>query len=1669
MALVTSDEDKALAIGKAKQVFRYLEALNQLRNPVQTLVGRQPWSMWFKDLPQHDTICAAGKDVALEDLDGSLLKIGRPRETEAPSPPSALLPWISGQWEDPEAQIVARLTLQRLGSDDEESFQADAQRVASFREWLIHWNKWAVCEKPVRRAMAVYERVYSLYLMLEREGERFELLVGDGLLDWSPADSFRVEHPILLQKVQLLFDPQIPEFTVVDNDDTPELYTALFRAISEVSAAALGRCREDLDTGGWHPLGGGGTTEFFARLVTQLSPRGRLISGEESSGNQRDPRIRRSAVLLLRLRNQGFGLAIESILRDLESCESLPDFLPPVVGVENGRRQADPFSVGDPLSPNGEDESVLLCKPANSEQLEIAKRLERHGAVLVQGPPGTGKTHTIANLLGHLLAQGKSVLVTSHTNKALRVVKDQVVESLRPLCVSALSDNKQDLESSIDLITERLGSLSADVLEKEALALASERAGVLQELRLFRQKLKNARMDEYRSIIVAGKEYAPAEAARWTSAHPTANWIPAPVTLGQPLPMSVPELLELYNSNAGISPEDERELAGLLPDPEQLLAPQDFRRLAADFRRLSQADLDYQARLWSGSAKSQTNVLMDLQERLEQAIEPIGSSELWRMAAIDAGRTGGPSRQAWSDLIEQVEETCSLAAAAQPILYEHGPHFDGHITDEVQRVLQEIIAHLESGGRIGKLKLMFSHAWRDLIEGSRVNDVRPSELEQFKALACLAELSLSRTRLVTRWQRQMVELGAPAVEQSDAAPEQVFQQFIPLIERCLSWYSATWGPIEHQLQEQGLLFAALVQEMPVSLAAHGDLLRLRLAVVEHLPQVLTAQVSRLAWVTVQHDLDNLRAILHCEKQGRGVALQLLRAVDALDAEAYEAAYVRLTTLFRAEDLLRKRQVYLERLRICAPAWAAAIQRREGIHGAAHLPDDPAEAWLWQQLHGELEQRGAISLEELQLRISQLSTSLRQVTADLVEKKAWMAQVRRTTLSQRMALTGWKQMMKRVGKGTGKRAPKLLAEARKLMPECQSAVPVWIMPISRAVENFNPQVNRFDVVIIDEASQADILALTALYLGNEVIVVGDDEQVSPMAIGHRIDEETQLAAEHLKGIPNSALYGGQFSIYDLAQTAFEPVCLREHFRCVAPIIQFSNWLSYNGRIKPLRDTSEARRRPFTVAYRVDGQANGHVNAAEAQAVVSLLTAAMEQPEYADATLGVIAMLGDQQASYINQLLMRRVSPVLWQKHRIQCGSPAEFQGDERDVIFLSMVDSGSGNGPLPLRTEGAGDMFKKRFNVAASRARDQLWVVHSLDIETDLKDGDLRLRLIKYALDPLAADHELADKAKRVESEFERQVLERLLRAGYRVTPQLAVGAYRIDLVVEGNGKRLAVECDGDRWHNQENFLADMSRQAILERLGWTFVRIRGSRFFRDVEGAMAPVFNRLVSMGIQPDGKVVPQEPENGELYDRIVRRAAEFEHPAHDQTESSGAGSPAKNTQLPSIAGRRGSASAVSKLPIRLAPVDSSVDRAAVAPVRDLRPESKNSEVKPSAPIPPAKVMEQELRTAADPIDFPELRKTLEEALAKRPDAVQRSQLTQIKLAELPTEEVEKAVPLPRVGLRVVHSRLGRGVVVGPLDKSGTNKPVVVSFKSGKARLYWALCFRTEELRLEQ
>jgi very-short-patch-repair endonuclease len=436
---------------------------------------------------------------------------------------------------------------------------------------------------------------------------------------------------------------------------------------------------------------------------------------------------------------------------------------------------------------------------------------------------------------------------------------------------------------------------------------------------------------------------------------------------------------------------------------------------------------------------------------------------------------------------------------------------------------------------------------------------------------------------------------------------------------------------------------------------------------------------------------------------------------------------------------------------------------------------------------------------------------------------------------------------------------LVAADGHLMWQAESAVDGIVniqhpILVKRVELRFDPNLPEFAIHETDEASQGDLNALIPLYLGKQIVVVGDHEQVTPLGVGKSQTILDNLRKSMLRDIPNSHLFDNLTSIYDIGRQSFgDGIRLVEHFRCVPEIIAFSNQLSYEGKIRPLRESNSTKIKPACVSRLVDGFRDGNVNQAEAKFIVDRVRSMISHPAYAEKSIGVISMLGEEQALLIQSMLHREIPSTEIERRRIQAGISAEFQGDERDIVFLSMVDSPKEMGPLRMTGDGAFEQTKKRYNVAVSRARDQLWVVHSFDPDLHLKGGDLRLRLLNHVRDPLATIRVFANSVAKAESPFEREVLRRLTDAGFRVTPQWQVGYYRIDMVIEGANKRLALECDGDRYHPLEKLGEDMERQSILERLGWEFVRIRGSAFYRDPDYAMRPVFDRLAELNIRPE------------------------------------------------------------------------------------------------------------------------------------------------------------------------------------------------------------------------
>lgn len=1482
-------------MAQVMNIFNFLKAYNELSNPVITEIDKQRWSLDLTDIPVIDEIKSIFHGNELEEL--VFLKVEKPSLTACPKPDDSLLEWVENDWSRLSVSVIYHKDkLVREVQDDsgevsyfEEFFMDNCNRVEEYEKWISRRELWREVEIPKEKGLTLYNKLFRLYSDMKKEAESVELILGDGIIRWHTEERL-INHPVLLQKVILDFDPKKPMFMVRCEEIKTEIYSAMLRVITSINQKMLTDVMQDVELNSYHLPDFDNTHGLYKRLIHILDEKGEFV--DTLSPGTQYAQINSHPVLFLRKRTLGYSAFLESIISEID--EKGETTLPTFFGTMAGNHQEDVRleTISEGWNHSGIDEDVLLTLPANNEQLKIIKYLDQYGAVLVQGPPGTGKTHTIANLIGHLLSQGNSVLVTSHTEKALTVLKEKVYKdpfnkdlNLQSLCISLLSSisQKKEMDEAINEIASKGTTLDLYEAERRIKRLKGERSRLIEESKKKSEQLLEIRGMEYKDLVYHNETISPIDAAKFIKAGEGKLEIIPGLTIDDTIgfPLTTEEVKFIYKSNEDLSKDEETVLNSKLPDFQSLWTIEQFSKAINEITRLKTLTGDFNPTFQCSNDENLPKYERLLSEAEGLLAELNGFSDLSRFLLTKTVQDDVYSKL-WDGIFERFDILFQEFNRLKEVKFEFDFSYStGLITEGNLTVLNEII---DTGKEIpvNSFSALIKPKWSALKNGISNNGKPIEKIGEYIAIRKIFVYEIEKRRLVKQINKLLAETDFQ-LDYEDPMFEMKGNRQKDELKNALVWIHSRWEAFTQDLSEH---FAMQNYELNKNAI---DIVNPFQWVVEILEDKiiveLNYQVDSLKLEYQVTELNQHVEYLETYQNQNEIMDQLILAARSLEKEQYAQSYISIRDVLRKRDVLLKRHALIEKVGLFAPLWAQEIDKRQGIHGNAEQPQDIEKAWKWRQLVNQIERIDAYDSNKIQREIKDLNDRLLKNARILAYESAWYEKIKNRTAKQAQAIEGWRTTIRQIGKGTGKKAPELLRRARELMPLCQTAIPVWIMPLNKVVESFDPKNNNFDVVIIDEASQSDILALAALYLGKKIIIVGDDEQVSPDSVGINTNEVDALIEMYLQGISNSHLFNGQTSLYDMAKSSgFKPLMLTEHFRCLPEIIEFSNGLSYNGRIKPLRDSSKVVIKPPVIEYRVkNGLKNfKKVNEVEATHIASLICAMVEDGAYVDKTIGVISLLGTEQSYEVDRLLQTHLSPVEYEKRRIQCGTPPQFQGDERDIILLSIVEGANEkSGPVRLLSEdGRNDMARKRYNVAASRAKDQMWVVHSLNPEIDLKPDDIRLRLIKHAQNPYIASEDA--KLESAESPFEEEVMKALLNSGYKVTPQLKVGAYRIDMVVENGDKRMAIECDGEKWHTQDDLPNDLKRQSILERLGWKFIRIRGSVFYRSPIETMNAVFDELSQNGLSPDfnqfnGPDHDEESVEPDLVTRIKRRAAEL------------------------------------------------------------------------------------------------------------------------------------------------------------------------------------------------
>ncbi|MFC7756245.1 AAA domain-containing protein [Tsukamurella soli] len=685
------------------------------------------------------------------------------------------------------------------------------------------------------------------------------------------------------------------------------------------------------------------------------------------------------------------------------------------------------------------------------------------------------------------------------------------------------------------------------------------------------------------------------------------------------------------------------------------------------------------------------------------------------------------------------------------------------------------------------------------------------------------------------------------------------------------------------------------QSRSARLSAAGDQLRRAqnaLALVADRDRLLAALSPVASHVTSPRDLQQLSDLVRGVRRSSGAsgardALGELadirtRVVDIVErgpspeGDALVAAlsghdYGRIQAARRAWDVARRERddrgaldLLALRLRTKAPALLdlVASTARDQVWNS-RIPEF-SNAWAWRRASDWVAERAKPDDDaRIEDELHAAEQDVAHYTTRIATAEAWQRCLYRITYDEIRALHAYRDHIANIGRGSGRHAERFRVAAREAMRQAQGAIPAWIMPISQVVATLPPELGLFDVVIVDEASQAEVTSAFLLWLAPRIIVVGDENQCAPSSsIGADLDEVFARLDAQLPDVPPYLRDGltPRSSLFTLLRTRFgSTIRLREHFRCMPEIIDFSSRQFYSAApLIPVRHYGADRPVPLRVTRVAGGQAEGVgsklINPKEAQAIADAVAGMVADPVYAGRSIGVIVLQGQAQVDELYRRLRATVDPDEWDARRLRVGTPPDFQGDERDVVLLSMVVS-SGHRFVSL----TGRDFQRRFNVAASRARDQMWLFTSVDAD-ELRETDLRRSLLEYIS---RADVEIAPPMptgvptdRRVEpfgSLFEQQVFVRLADMGYHVNPKVTVNNRVVDLVVTGEHARLAVECDGaDFVSTPEQARSDLERERELRRCGWEFVRVRESVFRIDPDAAIAVVVAALQRRGVAP-------------------------------------------------------------------------------------------------------------------------------------------------------------------------------------------------------------------------
>ena len=378
-------------------------------------------------------------------------------------------------------------------------------------------------------------------------------------------------------------------------------------------------------------------------------------------------------------------------------------------------------------------------------------------------------------------------------------------------------------------------------------------------------------------------------------------------------------------------------------------------------------------------------------------------------------------------------------------------------------------------------------------------------------------------------------------------------------------------------------------------------------------------------------------------------------------------------------------------------------------------------------------------------------------------------------------------------------------------------PVWMTTMTGAHRVLPLEREMFDLVVIDEATQCDMATcLPIFHRAKRAVVIGDPKQLRHVSFLSRKRQALIADQYQIESALRSEFDYREKSILDRVESVVESqdnvVFLDEHFRSRPPIIAFSNKEFYSNSLKVMTMVPGKDERGIVQLRMVKGKKEpGGANDMEAEALVDEVVTWLEREVSLDESIahsiGILSPF-HKQVEKLQALAQQRLSAEAIEKHKIRIGTAYSFQGDERDVMFLSLA--------VDENTNGATYRYLNRpdvFNVSITRARNAQIIFCSIDPQS-VSHSTL---LGRYLSQVQSVKPPAPPSKKSPEDVFLQEVRSRLMAQGLVIFSAFPIAGLELDLVAVRDGAALGIDLIGHPGRYAPAFA--LERYQMLNRAG----------------------------------------------------------------------------------------------------------------------------------------------------------------------------------------------------------------------------------------------------------